>query len=324
MEAYALSAGIRKVDAMFTHGGRIVLETDHFNLTTCDMLHSPDINIRRWGAAIREHNYVLLFISGDFNPAEAPSRLARPSAEAQALIDFADATASPAVRSISATSSDSDALDDHVDDVVIPGHHSLDPFLRTVAALQAAAPEAERLRWTGTGYSTVTHASTTITLFRGRALLPQGAEAEKKCIINVAHDQRHHMGVDNTLYAIRNIGHIHWAGIDKEVREYIASCSPCQHAESSNSASTTGSVIPSFPPWPLHTIMGDCKGPMRDGNHILLFIDIFTRYCWAYITPQADADTIPSSTSSRTGFAPTPPRRRYSAQTTGRTSRTRR
>ena len=168
-EMFALIQAILRVHNNFMHGFPFVAETDHYNTVFTDHLTSPDHILRRWASQLLEHNVTIVHIDGALNIADAPSRLAVPDAEAQAVIAAVSTSTSAAVStSTSAPSSDGDDDDIPAGPVVVPGHLHLDQFLVDLAALQRAAPADERASWKGSDYAHVTHGGVTVTLYRSR------------------------------------------------------------------------------------------------------------------------------------------------------------
>ena len=116
---------------------------------------------------------------------------------------------------------------------------------------------------------------------QGRVYVPKDEEIRTLLIAEV-HDSpmAGHFGMDRTLELLQRKWH--WKGIQRDVREYVRTCSICQRAKHSTSKSP-GELHPivATRPWNVLTIdfvSGLLKDPRTKQSQILVIMDKFSKY----------------------------------------------
>ena len=130
------------------------------------------------------------------------------------------------------------------------------PMVAKIAKAQADAPEKERKEWaTGGHYSTAVLGDTVLHLWKDRLIVPEGAAAIRKQLMQMAHDGGlHYTGASRTQWALANQARVHWRGIDRDVKEFVSSCFKCTFAKADHvKATDVGTLSPTVAPWIHHT-----------------------------------------------------------------------
>ena len=113
------------------------------------------------------------------------------------------------------------------------------------------------------------HSDSNIILRGTRIVIPS---ALRKHAMELAHEG--HQGLVKTKQLIRE--KVWFPGIDKEIKQVIDYCIPCQ--------ANTSSLCPSplqmseLPPEPWHTVHVDFCGPFPIGEYLLVAIDVYSRF----------------------------------------------
>ena len=181
------------------------------------------------------------------------------------------------------------------DDTVVPGHLAMAPLVSSIATEQARAPEDERGRWTGTGYTTAVLAGRTLYLYKGRLIVPTSAVILKETLMRLAHEgSMHYTGAARTLWALTKQARVHWVGIDTDVAKWVQSCYRCAFAKSAHGkVSDIGTLSPTVAPRIHYTWYADLKGPMPfDTGYILVIIESLSRMCRLRYIPNCTAKEV--------------------------------
>ena len=162
---------------------------------------------------------------------------------------------------------------------MVPGHVAIAPLLKRIVDLQALAPETERARWQGGDYKVAELAGNTIQLYRGRAIVPDGAADVKSELMRMSHDAMYHMtGVERMVRTLRDMSRVHWKGMATDVAAYVATCARCLLATDTGPRKC-GTSEPTHALRPNFTWYLDLKGPMPHGTgYLLAVVDAFSRF----------------------------------------------
>ncbi|KAK3099708.1 hypothetical protein FSP39_008357 [Pinctada imbricata] len=107
---------------------------------------------------------------------------------------------------------------------------------------------------------------------------------EQTKVLEKFHDNRGHMGIEKTFYAISS--EVYWRNLYDDVQQYVKSCSKCQLATKFEKENTV-KPIPVVSPWH-HVCIDLVQMPLsKNGNrYILTVVDFFTK--WAEAFPLRD------------------------------------
>ncbi len=172
-------------------------------------------------------------------------------------------------------------------------HLPLAPMAARIAKEQAAATTSERESWTGEGYSEANIAGFTLSLYKGRLIVPAGATEIKSVLMRMAHDDVLHYGA--TQQPLQNLldARVHWTGIAEDVKRYVDSCGPCQFTKTRQKPAPVGHLEPTVPPYVHHTWYCDHKGPMPSGGYLLSVVEGVSRFVrLRYVKTVTAKDTI--------------------------------
>jgi hypothetical protein len=211
--------------------------------------------------------------------------------ERQAQLCLEDATSPAIVAAISSVVAEETAGDD----TVVPGHLAMAPLVSSIATEQARAPEGEREKWTGSGYTTAALAGRTLYLYKGRLIVPTSAQVLKETLMRLAHEgSMHYTGAARTLWALTKQARVHWVGIDADVAKWVQSCYRCAFAKSAHGKeSDVGTLSPTVAPRIHYTWYADLKGPMPfDTVYILVIIESLSRMCRLRYIPNCTAKEV--------------------------------
>jgi hypothetical protein len=179
---------------------------------------------------------------------------------------------------------------------LIPGHFMMAPMVAKIAKAQADAPEKERKEWAAGGfYSTAVLGDTVLHLWKDRLIVPESAAAIRKQLMQMAHDGGlHYTGASRTQWALTNQARVHWRGIDRDVKEFVASCFKCTFAKADHvKATDVGTLSPTVAPWIHHTWYADMKGPLpHETGYILVVVEALTGYVRLRYLPKATAQEV--------------------------------
>lgn len=180
------------------------------------------------------------------------------------------------------------------DDTVVPGHVRLGPLTRKVLEAQHKAPKEEQDSWQGAGYRKEVVGGMQATTYRGRLLVPTGAERLQREIMKVGHDGcMHFLAVERTLHALQVQCRVYWYKMEDDVRAYVHSCVGCQLGKPDTTmAGRFGSLNPTQSPALWHTLYIDIKGNLAKKGYILGVVDAFSRYVFLRFLPKANAKEV--------------------------------
>ena len=156
---------------------------------------------------------------------------------------------------------------------VVPGHLPIATMTASIADAQDATDDLEKKSWASMPrYTTVTLAGRTLHLRERRLIVPSKALGIQAKLLHLAHDDLcHYTGVDRTLRNLADQAKVWWVSMDDDTAAYIKSCFRCAFAKARHSPSTsTGTLVPTIPPYVMHTVYVDLKGPMPEGTGYLL------------------------------------------------------
>ncbi|KAL2095584.1 hypothetical protein ACEWY4_007732 [Coilia grayii] len=119
-------------------------------------------------------------------------------------------------------------------------------------------------------------------------LLPQAMQTE---VLTQAHQQHGHQGTERTLELLRQ--RCFWPGMASDVADWCVSCDRCQVAKDNNSTAQSfmGHLLASRPNEIL-AIDFTTLEPARNGEHVLVMTDIFSKYTLAIPTSDQRAPTV--------------------------------
>lgn len=176
---------------------------------------------------------------------------------------------------------------------VVPGHLAIAPGLAAIAKAQAEAPETERATWSGPGYRSVNHGGLQVHLYHERAIVPSNASLIKRALMTAAHDGQYHNGaVKATIHNLHRSAKVTWPAMTADVTAFIRSCARCILA-TDHEPPLTGTLVPTIPPHPFHTLYIDIKGRMPyDTGYILGVTDALSRNIWLRYLPKGTAKEL--------------------------------
>jgi hypothetical protein len=163
--------------------------------------------------------------------------------------------------------------------VIIPGNVRLPPLSAAIIDAQRVEPEESRAQYASDLFETIDVTGVgDVVLYRGALYVPQMTPSARERLITAAHDVAGHPGVHATVAALR-AAHVNWPGRESDVREFIASCVPCQRFKAPPSVANTGISEPTASTHPYHLLYADFVGPIN-GKHFISILDRFSGYMW--------------------------------------------
>ena len=177
---------------------------------------------------------------------------------------------------------------------VVPGHLPMAALAARIATAQGEAPAEEKVSWTGEGYTTATLAGRRLYLYKGRLMVPVGAISLQQTLIRHAHDLgMHYTGAGRTLWALQEQAHVHWAGMEEQVRKFVRSCFKCSLAKGGHGKEALGTLQPTIAPAVHHTWYADLKGPLpHDTGYLMVVVEAVSRYVKLRYLPSCTAKEV--------------------------------
>ena len=267
-ECYALRYAVTKMMPAAFPYAQVITLCDNRNLAGSH--DSEDLRILRWQQEISDAGAITRqWVPGEYNTiADHGSRAVQSNPLASP--DAGEAYHSY-IYSITISSEKGEIASES--NTVVPGHLPIAAMTASIAAAQHSAAETEQARWASMAhYSTATLAGRTLHLIERRLIVPAAALGIKSKLLHLAHDdQCHYTGVSRTLHNLRDQAKVWWENMDTDTASYIKSCYRCAFARARHSPSTTvGQLVPTIPPYVMHTVYVDLKGPMPEGTGYLL------------------------------------------------------
>lgn len=166
------------------------------------------------------------------------------------------------------------------------------PLIELIGEAQAASPWLkERLDSGDSRFSIIPidDTGTTLVWAGSRRVIPPDAKDLIRLIMRLAHDASGHTGMDKTE---AKLGGFYLPDKTSIVREYVASCSACQHAKDDKTHSPVGTSSPRAFVAFLECVLMDYQGPFvtaRNGDqYVLTMTDALSRFTWVRTYPTAD------------------------------------
>ena len=267
-EALAIVWAIKRLH-IYLFGGHFTLVTDCKPLQFIfeNRKSKASARIERWNMLLQEYDFSVGHIKGEKNPSDYLSR--HPSQNvtedevqvAEEYVKFISINAVPKAMSLA----------------------DIQKATKEDKTLQRLAQSVRSGKWDFSGevnakelklfhkvHDELTiHSDSNIILRGTRIVIPS---ALRKRAMELAHEG--HQGLVKTKQLIRE--KVWFPGIDKEVKQVIDYCTPCQ--------ANTSSLCPSplqmseLPPEPWHTVHVDFCGPFPTGEYLLVAIDVYSRF----------------------------------------------
>ena len=288
-ECYALRYAVTKIMPASFPYAQVITLCDNRNLASKH--DSDDHRIVRWQLEISDAGAITRqWLPGDYNTiADHGSRAVR--ADESASPD-ADAAYNSYIYSISLEKGEIASENN----TVVPGHLPIAKMTATIAEAQLHASDSERDNWASLPfYSSVSIAGRTLHLRERKLIIPSAALGIKATLLHLAHDdQCHYTGTSRTLYNLRDQAKVWWESIEQDTASYIKSCFRCAFAKARHSpSSNVGHLVPTIPPYVMHTIYVDLKGPMpEDTGYLLGAVEGLSKDTKLRYLPKANAKEV--------------------------------
>ena len=104
------------------------------------------------------------------------------------------------------------------------------------------------------------------------------------------HDDLGHPGVDVVLAELRQ--RYHWEAMAADVREYVRSCSTCQHTRGGGNDHTLQWTETTSPEFPWQKVSLDTMGIPEWGKYLCTCVDQFSKYVHARLVDRKEASTV--------------------------------
>ena len=276
-EALAIVWAIERLH-IYLYGAKFTLFTDckPLQLILCNPRSKPPARIERWYLRLQGYDFNVIYKCGNENPSDFLSRHIRSESptknsthhNVEEYVNFLANHAIPkalTVEEIQDATLEDKTLQMLIDIIETNSWHKLNAISTASNGfntddLKSFAKVREEL---------TVNERKNIILRGSRLIVPQSLRSR---VISIAHEG--HQGLVKTKQLIRE--KIWFPGIDKDVKNMIDNCLPCQAVGNANKPAPLR--MNELPPAPWHTLHLDHCGPFPSGEYILVVIDAYTRF----------------------------------------------